>query len=60
MCAGSIIIHLPDQVEDVQRQVRCKVESHAAGERGVSARGGLGGEGERERGMTAARFLSAS
>lgn len=38
-CADSIII-IPslDQVADVQRQVRCEVESRAAGERGVSAR----------------------
>lgn len=39
MCAETVvIIHLLDQAADVQRQVRCKVESQAAGERGVSAR----------------------
>lgn len=40
MCADSIIIHLLDQVEDVRRQVRCKVESQAAGARGESPPGG--------------------
>lgn len=34
VCADSIIIHLPDRVEDVQRQVRCKVESQAQEKKG--------------------------
>ena len=37
-CSGRVIIHLLDQVEDVQPQVGFKVESQASGERGDSAR----------------------
>lgn len=43
VCADSIIIHLLDQVEDVQRQVKCKVESRPAGERGSPRPGGRRG-----------------
>lgn len=34
VCADSIIIHPLDLIVNVQRQVKCKVESQAAGERG--------------------------